>query len=198
MPTTTEPIADGGGEGFALFETPIGCCAIAWRGDAIVRTALPEPEWKRLRSRFIGQGFAEATPPAHVAAAIEAVTRLLSGEPEGLSDIAIDLADASDFERRVYAAARAIPIGDTLTYGELAARIGMPDAARAVGHALGRNPCPIVVPCHRILGGAGKSGGFSAPGGTSTKLKMLEIEGARRGPDAALFDRLPWAMKPGT
>jgi methylated-DNA-[protein]-cysteine S-methyltransferase len=113
-----------------------------------------------------------------------------------LSAIAVDLGEASDFERQVYAAASAIPPGETRTYGELAAAIGAPEAAQAVGRALGRNPCPIIVPCHRIVGADGRSGGFSAPGGASTKLRMLDIERARRGSDASLFEQLPWAMKP--
>lgn len=186
MPTTTEP----GDTGFALFDTPIGRCAIAWRGDRIVRTALPEAAPARFG------GHAEGAPPPPIAAAIEAIVRLLSGEREDLSSLPIDLGQASDFERRVYAAAAAIPPGETRTYGELAAAIGEPQAAQAVGRALGRNPCPIVVPCHRILGADGKSGGFSAPGGAATKLRMLEIEGARRGSAPELFERLPWSMKP--
>jgi methylated-DNA-[protein]-cysteine S-methyltransferase len=149
-----------------------------------------------VRSRFAARYGEEREPPPPIAAAIEAIVRLLSGKAEDLSGISIELAGASEFERQVYAAACAIPPGETRTYGELAAEIGAPDAARAVGHALGRNPLPIIVPCHRILASGGRSGGFSAPGGTTTKLRMLEIEGARRGADPGLFEKLPWAMKP--
>ena len=90
-----------------------------------------------------------------------------------------------EFHRRVYEAARAIPPGNTLSYGDIAKRVGAPGAARAVGQALGRNPFPIVVPCHRVLAAGGKIGGFSAQGGVATKRRMLAIEGARverRGP----------------
>ena len=83
------------------------------------------------------------------------------------------------FHRRVYDAARAIPPGKTLAYGEIAERIGAPGAARAVGQALGRNPFPIVVPCHRVLAAGGKIGGFSAHGGTATKRRMLAIEAGK-------------------
>lgn len=127
---------------------------------------------------------------------IDAIVALLSGERTDLSHVQVDLSEGSDFERQVWEAARAIPAGETLTYGDLAERIGAPGGAQAVGQALGRNPCPIVVPCHRILGAEGRSGGFSAPGGAETKLRMLDIEGARRGSEPALFDRLAWAMKP--
>ena len=83
--------------------------------------------------------------------------------------------------------ARAIPPGSTLTYGEIARRLGDPGAAQAVGQAMGHNPWPIVVPCHRVLGAGGKVGGFSAPGGAKTKLRMLEIEGALKPERLPLF-----------
>jgi O-6-methylguanine DNA methyltransferase len=85
--------------------------------------------------------------------------------------------------RRVYEIARAVPAGATLSYGEIAARLGGRDLARDVGQALGRNPFPLIVPCHRVLAAGGKAGGFSANGGVTTKLRLLSIEGlARRYP----------------
>jgi O-6-methylguanine DNA methyltransferase len=101
------------------------------------------------------------------------MTALLGGEPVDLSDLTLDLESLPPFQRRVCEAARAIPVGSTLTYGEIAARIGEPGAARAVGQALGANPFPIIVPCHRVLAAGGKPGGFSAPGGVTTKLRSL-------------------------
>jgi methylated-DNA-[protein]-cysteine S-methyltransferase len=121
---------------------------------------------------------------------------LLGGEKADLSGIDLELEATTDFEDKVYAAARRIPCGEVRTYGEIAAEIGEPGAARAVGAALGRNPVPIVIPCHRILGSGGKSGGFSAPGGAVTKFRMLEIEGAKRPGDPELFEALPLAVKP--
>ena len=100
------------------------------------------------------------------------------------------------FDRSVYEAARRIPRGEVLSYGELAAQIGAPRAAQAVGRALGRNPVPIIVPCHRVLARGGGSGGFTAPGGLATKFRMLEIEGARRAGDPELFPALPLAVGP--
>ncbi|HZP27547.1 MAG TPA: MGMT family protein, partial [Acidimicrobiia bacterium] len=81
------------------------------------------------------------------------------------------------FHQRVYEAARAVPVGTTVTYGELAARVGSPASARAVGQAMAANPFPIVVPCHRVLSAGGRLGGFSATGGLATKRRMLAIEG---------------------
>jgi methylated-DNA-[protein]-cysteine S-methyltransferase len=184
---------------FALFDTAIGRCALVWRGSAVVGAALPDDSDARMRSA-LRRRFPDAdeqTPSGPVNQAIEAVRLLLSGVPEDCSGIAVDLGALPDFERSVLEAARAIPPGETRTYGDIAAAIGAPGAARAVGRALGRNPVPIIVPCHRVRAADGKSGGFSAPGGAATKLKMLEIEGARRGSDPGLFDRLPWQAAPG-
>ena len=112
--------------------------------------------------------------------AIEGIVALLTGESRDLSDVPLDFDDTvPEFHRRVYDVTRTIKPGTTLSYGEIAARVGEPDAARAVGQALGRNPIPIIVPCHRVLAANGGTGGFSAPGGTATKLQLLAIEGAR-------------------
>ena len=184
--------------GFALFDTAIGCCALVWRGGLVIGAALPGVSECETR-RFLDRRFPDAreVDPSEIArAAIAAVQRLLSGSHDDLSFIQLDLSEAPEFERRVYAAARAIPPGEVRTYGELAEAIGSPGSARAVGRVLGRNPVPIIIPCHRILASAGGSGGFSAPGGVSTKLKMLEIEGARRSAEPELFESLPWMAKP--
>jgi len=138
----------------------------------------------------------EAEPPPVVAEAIALVRRLLAGEKLLLHEIDVDLSRAPAFERSVWEAARRIPPGEVRTYGEIARELGQPGAARAVGVALGRNPVPIIVPCHRVLAGGGKSGGFSAPGGVATKFRILEIEGAQRAGEGGLFDTLPLAVKP--
>jgi methylated-DNA-[protein]-cysteine S-methyltransferase len=119
---------------------------------------------------------------------IDRIVALLRGEAVDLSDAALDTARIPDFHRRVYAIARTIPPGRTLTYGEIAERLGDPSAARDVGQALGENPFPIVVSCHRVLAANGKLGGFSAPGGAATKLKLLRIEGAEAAAQLELFD----------
>ena len=122
----------------------------------------------------------ESTPPPFVAHAIAGIVALLEGESRDLTDVPLEFDDSvPEFHRRVYDVARTIKPGTTLSYGEIAARVGDPDSARAVGQALGRNPIPIIVPCHRVLAAGGGTGGFSAPGGTATKLRLLAIEGAR-------------------
>jgi methylated-DNA-[protein]-cysteine S-methyltransferase len=166
--------------GFTLFDTALGACGIAWGPRGVVSVQLPDrDEWalRRHIRRAVRDGV-EAAPPAHVRRAIEEIVALLDGEPRDLSAVVLDMERVPEFNRRVYAVARAIPPGETLTYGEVAERIGERGAAQAVGQALGRNPFPIVVPCHRVLAAGGRLGGFSAPGGVATKRRMLEIEGA--------------------
>jgi methylated-DNA-[protein]-cysteine S-methyltransferase len=165
-------------QGFALFDTAIGACAVAWRTRRIVGLQLPEASEDGTRTRMLAR-FPQAQqtqPPPHVQRVIDAIAALLRGQPRDLSGVALDMDDVPAFHRRVYEEARRIPAGMTLCYGELAFRLGRPGAARAVGQALGRNPFPIVVPCHRIVSSGGKLSGFSAYGGTATKAKLLSIE----------------------
>ena len=166
--------------GYALFDTALGRCGIAWSARGVVAVQLPEADEATTRSRLArsARGAPEAAPPPAVRAAIEAIAALLAGAKRDLEDVVLDESGVPDFHRRVYAAARRIPPGRTATYGELAAQLGLPGAARAVGQALGRNPFTLIVPCHRVLAAGGRSGGFSAHGGVTTKLRLLEIEGA--------------------
>jgi methylated-DNA-[protein]-cysteine S-methyltransferase len=192
------PAATTNKPAYAVFSTAIGRCALVWRAGPIIGASLPEADEARLRASIERRfpGAREADPPESVRNAIAGVTRLLAGEKLDLSDIALDLSACSGFEREVYAAARAIPCGETRTYGELAAAVGQAGAGQAVGLALGRNPVPIIVPCHRILAASGRSGGFSAPGGIATKFRMLQIEGAGRPGEPGLFESLPLAVRP--
>jgi methylated-DNA-[protein]-cysteine S-methyltransferase len=183
---------------FSLYVTAVGTCGIAWSEAGLVGIQLPERGEAATQARLLRR-FPDAKgeePGAEVAAAISAIKALLSGEPTDLSFIRLDESGIGDFDRRVYAVARAIPPGETLTYGEIAKRLGDPNASRAVGKSLGANPWPIVVPCHRVLGADGRIGGFSAHGGIETKIRMLQIEKARTDARPALFDDLPLAIKP--
>ncbi|WP_307816141.1 methylated-DNA--[protein]-cysteine S-methyltransferase [Myceligenerans indicum] len=171
--------------GFVVFPTRIGHCAIVWRhGGAVVGSTLPQGGADQVRGavRRWYEGAVEAEPPAAVAAAVDRVTGLLGdgGEAEDAptARIELDMTAVPDFDRRVYDVVRQIPPGQTLTYGEVATRLGAPGSAQAVGQALGRNPFPPIVPCHRVLAAGGKIGGFSARGGASAKRRMLEREGA--------------------
>jgi methylated-DNA-[protein]-cysteine S-methyltransferase len=185
---------------FTLFDTAIGRCAIAWSVQGIVGVQLPGRDDGALRAGLLRRhpGAREAAPPQDVARAVDGIVALIAGEPRDLADVVLDLSAVPEFNRRVYAVARTIKPGATLTYGAIAAQLGEPDA-RGVGEAMGQNPCPIIVPCHRVVAAGGKTGGFSAPGGAATKRRLLAIEGASADPPT-LFDRhggLDFAMKPG-
>src|ERR1043166_7059459 len=175
---------------FALFDTAFGSCAIAWGERAILGVQLPEADAPRTRARMCRRfpRARETTPPPEVQRTIDGIVALIRGEAVDFSAVALDMDQLAAFPRRVYEVVRTIPCGATLTYGEIAKRLGVPAEARDVGEAMGRNPFPILVPCHRVLAAGGKLGGFSAPGGIATKRRLLAIEGARasKGPD--LFD----------
>jgi methylated-DNA-[protein]-cysteine S-methyltransferase len=175
---------------FTLFDTAIGRCSIAWTDDGIVATQLPEGSDERARTRLEKSfpGIVESVPSVPVEAVIARIRALLAGgKGDDLSDVTLDMARLPDFNQKVYAIARTIPPGATMTYGDIAKRLGTLELSRDVGQALGKNPFPIVVPCHRVLAAGGKPGGFSARGGTATKLKMLAIEGAYVNHTPSLF-----------
>ena len=176
--------------GYALFPTAIGHCGMAWHGALLVGVQLPEDAGEaqtraRMQRRF--PQLAECTMPPPVAAWAARVAALLQGAHDDLCDVPLALDTVPPFNARVYALARRIPPGKTMTYGEMAAALGEPGAARAVGQALGHNPFAPVVPCHRILAANGRTGGFSAGGGAATKMRMLGIEGACLGGTLPLF-----------
>ena len=176
--------------GFALFDTAIGRCGIAWGERGLLCVQLPEARDASTRARVLQRcpDAREALPPPDVRRAIDGIVALLRGEAIDLSSVALDMDRVPASHRRVYEVARTIPPGATLTYGEIARRIGAPGESRAVGQALGRNPFPLVVPCHRVIAAGGKVGGFSAHGGVTTKRRLLSIEKARMHQTPMLFD----------
>ena len=181
-------------DGYVVFETAIGPCAVVWRGERLVASSLPEASRtalvERIRRKF--PAVPECVPPDAVARAVALVTAHLGGELQDLSQIEIDLDDWPDARRRILEASRSIPAGRTLTYGELSDTLGMRHGARAVGQAMAANPLPPVVPCHRLLGADRKLHGFSAYGGIATKRRLLtlehaDLEGVEEAPQLALF-----------
>ena len=155
------------------FPTGLGTCGIRWSPAGVTGILLPRT------NGLPGAALADAWDvPAPIRAAVGGITALLAGEPRDLREVVLDWDGIDAFRRRVLAAAREVGPGEVVTYGELGRRIGEPGGARAVGAALGSNPWPIVVPCHRVLGAGGALTGFSAPGGVATKRRMLEIERA--------------------
>ena len=181
--------------GHALFDTALGPCGIAWGPGGIAAVQLPEADAPATQARLLrglGRGtypqvLPPAVPPAEVRHAIAGIQGLLAGQALDLREVPLDMSGVSVFHQRVYALARAIPPGQTRTYGEVAEQLGSKGLSRAVGQALGLNPFAPVVPCHRVLAAGDKPGGFSAGGGALTKMRMLEIEGACLGGTRSLF-----------
>ena len=173
----------------ALVDTAIGRCGIAWGPQGIRAFQLPEPDDAATLARMFRRGgpLPQATPPEEVAGVIERVQALLDGQAIDLRDVVLDETGLPDFHRRVYVLTRQILAGQTRTYGELARELGDVSLSRAVGQALGANPHAVLMPCHRVLAAGGASGGFSAGGGVSTKLRILLIERAQIGEQPGLF-----------
>ncbi|MEA2759463.1 MAG: methylated-DNA-[protein]-cysteine S-methyltransferase [Methylobacteriaceae bacterium] len=177
---------------FTLFETAIGPCALIWGEHGIFGVQLPERNAAATRARIIRRfpDAEEGAPAGDVAGARDAIVALICGENRDLRDVALDMRDLPSLNRQVYEIARAIAPGATLTYGDIAIKLGDRTLAQAVGQALGKNPYPIIVPCHRVLASGGKIGGFSAPTGIALKRKLLAIESVHARGAPSLFDSL--------
>lgn len=173
-----------------VFDTALGRCGLVWSSQGVVAARLPEVTVETLRRRFPSSQECLEWPPA-IAEAIAGVQALLRGELCDLRQVVLDERGLPAFRRAVHALTRAIGPGQTRTYGEIAAALGEPGAARAVGRAEAENPFPPIVPCHRVMGAGGEPTGFSAPGGIETKRRLLLIEaraaGQLAGDQQALF-----------
>ena len=170
---------------YFIFETAGGFCGIAWNDVGITRFQLPtrsaEATERLLRRRAPAAEPSE--PPRDVAETVAAVKRYFAGEATDFSAVKLDLGEQDPFFAQIYAAARRVGWGRTTTYGTLAKELGAgPEAARDVGQAMAKNPVALIIPCHRVLAAGAKVGGFSAPGGSAAKIRMLELEGVRVGP----------------
>jgi methylated-DNA-[protein]-cysteine S-methyltransferase len=178
-----EAAIDPGIRGYCLFETGIGVCGVAWSDLGLTQLQLPEADAgateRRLRSK--AQGTPAKIIPPRIARLVDDIKTYAAGDKIDFGAAELDLTRTPAAFAGIYAATRQVAWGQTATYGDLARRIGVPGAARVVGQAMGRNPVPIIIPCHRILASGGKSGGFSAHGGVATKARLLELEGVRIG-----------------
>lgn len=169
---------------YLIFATASGFCGMAWSSAGIGRFLLPvnaAEECERVMRRRAPRAEPGVPPPA-VSEAITGARGYFEGHETDFAHLVLDLSREDAFCQRVYAALRRVGWGQTTTYGALAKDLGCgPEAARAVGQAMARNPMPLIIPCHRVLAAGGKVGGFSAPGGASTKLQMLGLEGVQIG-----------------
>lgn len=163
--------------GWTIFPSAIGDLGLSWRDGEILRVVLPDE--RAVMTRRLNEHGVRQTPPAWVQAIVDALARHVAGEPQDFSAVPLAFAEQPPFRQAIYAITRGIPVGRTLSYGELATRAGSPGGARAVGQAMAHNPCPILMPCHRVVAANGRPGGFTAAGGLTIKARLLLAEGAR-------------------
>jgi methylated-DNA-[protein]-cysteine S-methyltransferase len=166
-------------EHYSLFDTCLGPCGMAWADEGVRRLQLPEASAAATEQRLAARSQCMRcdAPPEAIVRVIDQVRCYAAGEQVDFSDVALDLAGVGAFYRGIYDLARRVRWGQTSTYGTLARQAGAPGAARAVGQAMGHNPVPIIIPCHRVLAAGGKVGGFSAFGGVIAKQRLLALEG---------------------
>jgi len=170
---------------YLIFETAGGFCGIAWNVVGITRFQLPTRSAESTERMLLRRvpGAEPGAPTPEVVEAVAAVKRYFEGEETDFSGIKLDLGEQDAFFKQIYEAARRVGWGHTTTYGTLAKELGAgPEAARDVGEAMAKNPVALIIPCHRVLAAGGKVGGFSAPGGSAAKIRMLELEGVHVGP----------------
>jgi methylated-DNA-[protein]-cysteine S-methyltransferase len=180
------------GRGYTIFDTAIGRCGIAWGDSGILAVQLPEAREIETRRRMLRQhpDARELRPPLNAEIAIEGIVALLRGQPSDLNDVTLDMSGIHAFNQRVYELTRAIPRGETRTYGEIAGRLRASGAIHSVAQAISRNPFMIIVPCHRVLEAGSYADQISPNGGAISKRRLLSIEGARASSSKTLFDVL--------
>jgi methylated-DNA-[protein]-cysteine S-methyltransferase len=188
------------GRGYTVFDTTVGRCGIAWSQAGVVGVHLPEAREIETRRRMLRQypEARELCPPPEVEIAIDGIVALLRGHICDFSDVTLDMQGVSPFNRRVYELTRAIPRGETMTFAEVAKRLGASGASHAVGRAIMRNPFTIVIPCHRVLPAVGETNGICANGGVISKRRLLSLEGALASSGPTLFDVLLSVAPPRT
>jgi methylated-DNA-[protein]-cysteine S-methyltransferase len=163
---------------YALIDTAIGTFGIAWTDTGLARVALPGRDRVNTEMWISREPAEPGFPDGPFAALPDRIRRYAEGKVEEFTDIPLDLAGAPDFHRQAYAELVRVGYGHTTTYGAIARRLGDVSLSRAVGQAMGANPIPLIIPCHRVLGADGRTGGFSSPGGVTAKMKLLALEHA--------------------
>jgi methylated-DNA-[protein]-cysteine S-methyltransferase len=172
---------------YTVFETRNGHVAVAWNVRGVSSLRLPSASAQAAETSVLRRlpGAQRAAPPPPISALSGDIVRYFQGEEIDFASTPVDLGAQSDFFSGVYDHIRKLGWGETTTYGAVAKALGAePQAARDVGQAMAANPVPLIVPCHRVLAAGGKIGGFSAPGGSNSKARMLEIEGAAPSAEA--------------
>ena len=160
---------------YCAVPAPIGRVLVAASDAGLVRVSFRRSEGSFVHDLRQQHDADVVRSPAHTADIVHQLRAYFAGERRRF-DVRLDLRHTSPFQRRVLRAAARVPAGQVVSYGEIARRIGEPGGSRAVGQALGHNPIPIVIPCHRVVAAGGRIGGYT--GGLAIKRKLLRLEGA--------------------
>lgn len=169
---------------FTIFDTALGHFALGWTERGVARLSLPGESKAAIAARFGDLGALPGQPDRRIDAVLDRIEDYAEGEPVDFADCPLDIAGVPDFHRRCYEKLMDVRWGQTVTYGDLARHLGDVNLSRAVGQAMGANPIPVIIPCHRVLASDGRPGGFSAPGGATAKVRMLALEGVHVGTPA--------------
>ncbi len=172
---------------FVIF-SELGWIALATSGNKLIQLSFGRRSPQAaMQSLTIGDGDRrDGEPDDFTTQLAQRLQAYVSGTRDDFRDVALDLSALTGFQRRVVHHCRRIPYGRTLSYGQLAAKVGSPHAARAVGNVMASNRYALIVPCHRVVGAGGALGGYSAPDGLQLKRRLLEMEGSL-GPEEAAY-----------
>jgi len=159
-----------------VFATRLGWIALAIDGETLCQLTFAHRSAAEAIGAIRPELAAVARPSEAESRLVRRIRSYAMGRPEDFRDVEVDMSYSTPLGRRVLARCRRIPHGQTRSYGQLAAEVGRPRAARAVGNFLASNRTPIIVPCHRVVAAGGRLGGFTAPGGLSLKQKLIAME----------------------
>ena len=161
---------------YTIFKTKWGYFDLAGTTQTLLRTHLPEPEPEKVKSALLSNLPAHQYDKTLFKSLQHRIAAYFEASCANFDDIPVVLDGLSGFAQLVLTACRDIAFGQTISYGQLAKRLGRAGADRAVGAALAKNPLPLIIPCHRVICSNGKVGGFSAAGGVDLKEKLLALE----------------------
>ncbi len=161
---------------YRVFDTALGPMAVGWTDIGISRVLLPGDAASQMHERLGAAGGIEA--PAGQPELVSRIVAYAEGARDDFADVVLDLDGVPTANRRIYEHIRSLGWGETTTYGAIARWLGDVALSRAVGAAMGANPIPLIVPCHRVLAADGRTGGFSSPRGVRAKMEMLAHEKA--------------------
>jgi methylated-DNA-[protein]-cysteine S-methyltransferase len=180
------------GRGYAIFDTAVGRCGIAWSQAGIVTVQLPEAREIDTRRRLLRlhPEARELPLPTNAEIAIEGIAAALRGRDADFADVALDMESIPPFNRRVYEFVRTIPRGETRSHDEVASALRVPGALHSVTQAIGKNPFMIIVPCHRVMAAGQHAERISPNAGAISRRHLLSIEGNRPAAGRTLFDAL--------